>query len=537
MSNVLSEEKKQQVIALGRLGWSLRRIQQATRIRRETASGYLKAAGVALRPPGGWGRNPATAAKPAIEVATDPAVQKPVNPAPEVERQASRSPSSSACEPYREVIELGLSRGRNAMAIWQDLVDDHGFTGRYNSVKRFVRKQRGATSPEARVVIETAPGEEAQVDYGEGPMVRDPNTGKYRRMRMFVMTLGHSRKSVRLLVFRSSTQAWAELHEKAFRRLGGATRVVVLDNLKEGVLTPDLYDPALNPLYRDVLKHYGSVPLPCRVNDPDRKGKVESGVGHAQKTPLKGLRFETAEEAQAYLDRWEERWADTRIHGTTKRQVAAMFAEEQPALLALPVEPFRYYQYGERTVHLDGCVEVDAAYYGAPPGWIGRRVQVQWNDSHVRLLDPLTGNLLREHLRQQRGRHRIKDEDRSSKTPSSTRLLLARCEKAGQHIGAFCQGLHRHHGEVAVRRILGVLSMAKKYGVASAEDACAVALETGATEYRFVRRYLEHGPQLPLNLRQVDPLIRQLTLYRDLIQARTQQDSTTLNEDTSHESD
>ena len=92
------------------------------------------------------------------------------------------------------------------MAIWQDLVDDHGFTGRYNSVKRFVRQQRGVTSPEARVVIETAPGEEAQVDYGEGPMVRDPNTGKYRRMRMFVMTLGHSRKSVRLLVFRSSTQ-------------------------------------------------------------------------------------------------------------------------------------------------------------------------------------------------------------------------------------------------------------------------------------------------------------------------------------------
>jgi transposase len=538
VSNVLSEEKKQQVIALGRLGWSLRRIQQATRIRRETASGYLKEAGVAVRRPGGWGRNPATPAKPAIEVATDPGAEKPPDsPTPETERPPGRSPTSSACEPYREVIELGLSRGRNAMAIWQDLVDDHGFTGRYNSVKRFVRQQRGVISPEARVVIETAPGEEAQVDYGEGPMVRDPNTGKYRRMRMFVMTLGHSRKSVRLLVFRSSTQTWAELHEKAFRRLGGATRVVVLDNLKEGVLAPDLYDPTMNPLYRDVLKHYGAVALPCRVNDPDRKGKVESGVGHAQKTPLKGLRFETAEEAQAYLDRWEERWADTRIHGTTKRQVAAMFAEEKPALLALPVEPFRYYQYGERTVHLDGCVEVDAAYYGAPPGWIGRRVNVQWEDSHVRILDPLTGNLLREHLRQQRGRHRIKDEDRPSKTPLSTRLLLARCEKAGRHIGAFCQGLHRHHGEVAVRRILGVLSMAKKYGVASAEDACAVALETGATEYHFVRRYLERGPQLPLNLRQVDPLIRQLTLYRDLIQARTEQDSITLNEDTPHESD
>ena len=105
--------------------------------------------------------------------------------------------------------------------------------------------------------------------------------------------------------------------------------------------------------------------------------KVESAVGHGKKTPLKGQRFESLEQAQAYLDRWEANWADTRIHGTTKRQVATMFAEEKPTLLPLPVEPFRYYQYGERVVHLDGCVEVEVAYYGLPPGWIGRGVKVQ----------------------------------------------------------------------------------------------------------------------------------------------------------------
>jgi hypothetical protein len=139
---------------------------------------------------------------------------------------------------------------------------------------------------------------------------------------------------------------WAELHEKAFRRLGGTTRVVVLDNLREGVLSPDIYDPRLNPLYRDVLAHYGVTALPCKVRDPDRKGKVESGVGHVQKTPLKGKKFESLEEAQAYLDHWEEHWADKCIHGRTKRQLAAMFAEEKPFLQALPLEPFRYYQYG-----------------------------------------------------------------------------------------------------------------------------------------------------------------------------------------------
>ena len=236
------------------------------------------------------------------------------------------------------MIAEALGRGRNAMAIWQDLVDDHGFRARYASVKRFVLKLRGSAPAEARVVITTAPGEEAQVDYGEGPMVRDAGTGKYRRTRLFVMTLGYSRKSVRLIVARSSAQVWAELHERAFRRLGGTVRILVLDNLREGVIAPDVYDPTLNPLYRDVLAYYGVVALPCRVRDPDRKGKVESAVGHAQKTPLKGLRFETLEEAQAYLDRWEEHWADTRIHGTTKRQVSVMFAEEKPALRELPLE-------------------------------------------------------------------------------------------------------------------------------------------------------------------------------------------------------
>ena len=515
----MSEAKREQVIALGRLGWSLRRIEKAVHIRRETVGGYLRAAGIPVRPPGAWGRR--DPAKPANEVITDFGAESTGESATAADPVPGRSASASACEPWREVIELGLSRGRNAKAIWQDLVDDHAFTGGYQSVRRFAGKLRGSSSPEARVVITTPPGEEAQVDYGSGPIVRDPQTGRYRRTRLFVLTLGYSRKSVRFLVFRSSTRVWAELHEKAFRRLGGATRVVVLDNLREGVLTPDVYDPSLNPLYRDVLHHYGAVALPCRVRDPDRKGKVEAGVAHAKKTPLKGLRFESLEEAQEYLDRWEERWADTRIHGTTKRQVSAMFAEERPALLELPLEPFRYYQCGERTVHLDGCVEVEAAYYGAPPGWIGRRVRVQWNTSHVRIIDPLTGQLLREHLREQRGRHRIRDEDRPRRTPLTTQQLLARAEKAGAHIGALCQTMHRNHGETAVRRILGVLSLAKKYGIASTDEACAMGLETGACEYHFVRRYLERNLQLPLNLRQVDPLIRQLTLYRDLIEKRT----------------
>ena len=148
MSNVLSDDKKQQVIALGKLGWTLRRIEQATGVRRETASSYLKAAGIGVRPAGSWGRRPPS--KPANEVTTDSSDSKPANEVttdfirPFLAKPQGVLPSSSACEAFREIIEVGLGRGRNAMAIWQDMVTDLGFSGDYQSVKRFVRKLRGA---------------------------------------------------------------------------------------------------------------------------------------------------------------------------------------------------------------------------------------------------------------------------------------------------------------------------------------------------------------------------------------------------------
>lgn len=528
------------MLALGRLGWTLRKIEAETGIRRETASGYLKGAGIAVRaertrrPPKPASQEPVItdpgAPKPASqkEVSIDSVPLSPVDspvrsPMGEGLPRPERAPTASACEPYRALIEQAAQQGRNAMAIWQDLVADHGFGAQYASVLRFVRTLSGVPTSKERAVIVTPPGQEAQVDYGQGPMVRDPSTGKYRRTRLFVMTLGCSRKSVRLLCFRSSTRMWAELHERAFQRLGGAPRVVVLDNLREGVLHPDLYDPVLNPLYRDVLAHYGAVALPCRVRDPDRKGKVESAVGHAQSTPLKGLRFETLAAAQEYLDRWESRWADTRIHGTTKRQVAAMFAEEKPHLVPLPLAPFRYYQHGVRTVHLDGCVEVDAAYYHAPPGFIGRQVAVQHDGTWVRILDEKTGELLREYLRQARGRRAVLLDDLPKQTPKSTHKLLSAARHAGPHIGAMCEAIFRRDSEAGVRRIQGVMGLCKKHGRPAVDHACDTLLEAGVIDYRAVRRFLEHRqPPPPLALKQVDPLIRELTHYRDVIARRVQ---------------
>jgi hypothetical protein len=178
MSNVLDNDKQQQILALGRLGWSLRRIEQTLAVRRETVSGYLKAAGIVVH---GRGRRSESKPKPAIseEVSTDlgakPAITHEgvstdlVRPPP-----PGRAPSASTCEPYREIIVEALGRGRNAVAIWQDLVDDHGFPAHYSGVRRFVLTLRGTRPAEARVVITTAPGE----DYGESPVMVSPEEAR-----------------------------------------------------------------------------------------------------------------------------------------------------------------------------------------------------------------------------------------------------------------------------------------------------------------------------------------------------------------------
>ena len=227
---------------------------------------------------------------------------------------------------------------------------------------------------------------------------------------------------------------------------------------------------------------------------------------------------------------WKKRrliWTAGKNAGPIRVSTAPRNAKSRPCspkknrhLLPLPLEPFRYYQYGERVVHLDGCVEVEAAYYGLPPGWIGRLVKVQWDALHVRILIPDTNQLLREHLRQKRGWYRIKEEDHPKRIPFSTAHLLRRAGRAGTQIGALRVAIYQRQGEAGIRRILGVLSLAKKYGTAAVEDACAAALDIGVQEYRFVRRYLERRPQL--TLRQVDPLIRELTEYRDFINLKTQ---------------
>jgi transposase len=420
-----------------------------------------------------------------------------------------RSRHSSASD-HAGWIEAEVAKGRNAVAIYQDLVEHYGYAGSYDSVKRFARRFR-TSNPKVSCRFETPPGQEAQVDYGEGAPTRDPRTGKYRKPRLFVMTLGMSRHAFRKVVWRSSQQTWCELHEEAFAYFGGTPKTIRLDNLKEGVIDPDIYEPELNALYAATLAH-GAVAIPCRPYAPDLKGTVESAVGHTQSTALKGRRFESLEEQNAFLQRWNERWAFTRIHGTTKSQVREMFAEEQPALIGLPPTRFEYYRVVERRVHVDSYIEVDGAYYSAPPRYVGTSVIVHAGRLWLRIIDPRTKQCIREHITTDRGRRRTVETDLPKQTPPQVHRLVAHVAAAGPSCRDFAHAMEAERGALALRPLFGLCDLLKRHGAERVDRACALALSTGTLRLRFLRKALAIENLPPLL--QQHAVIESISTYR-----------------------
>jgi len=421
-----------------------------------------------------------------VSVASQIAPPWPPAPRPCAPDTATTTISSSLCEPHREFIEAQLRLKRNATAIYQDLVDQHSFGGQYNSVKRFVAKLRHK-EPEQFDRLSFLPGEEMQVDYGEGAPTRVLGSDKYRRPRLFVATLRYSRASFRCVVWKSSQQIWAELHERAFRHFGGCPQYVVLDNLKEGVLKPDLYEPDLNPVYAATLAHYGVVADPARVRDPNRKGTVEHAIGHTQATALKGRRFESIQAQNEFLAHWEKNWASKRIHGTERRQVQAMFADEQSHLKPLPLLGMQYFDEVQRTVCDDSCVRVDHSSYAARPAAIGSKVLVRIYAQRIEIRDLASGNLLRSHPKAERPGTVVLPLDERVFNPSrETRLILRQASEIGEHAARLCQLLFAIEGRVGQRKLWGIVGLARKYPVHCVETACAQALEQGVYSYKRV---------------------------------------------------
>src|SRR5947207_4579104 len=356
MPNYLKMPKKSQVLALLELGWSDRRIEAETGVRRETVSGYdaARQANAAKTFPGsGPSPPPNTADVPTSDGSNAAKTFAGSESKPAKTFLGSTPRPRFAAVRYRTAITEKLDAGLSLQRIWQDLVEEYGYGASYESVKRFAR----TIAPIRRAVgvFHCAPGAEAQVDFFRGAPTLDPATGEWRRPWVFRMTLGHSRHGYEDAVWDQKLETFLRLHERAFHDLGGVPLVVRHDNLKAAVERACFFDPDSHDVYLAFAAHWGFTPLPTRPRHPQENGKQERSGGYVKTNALKGRRFDSLAAQNAFLRHWNRTIARLRIHGTTRRQVWTHFVEaEQRALQPLAGEAFPYFASGERTVHTDG---------------------------------------------------------------------------------------------------------------------------------------------------------------------------------------
>jgi hypothetical protein len=291
----------------------------------------------------------------------------------------------------------------------------------------------------------------------------------------------------------------------------------------------DWFDPEINPKVRSFGEHYGTVFLPTRPYTPRHKGKVERGVDYVQETALRGRSFAALEEQNRFLLDWELTVADTRVHGTTRRHVGNHFLEaERAALLPLPLEPFPSFREARRTVHRDGHVEVDRAYYSVPPEYLARGVWVRWDARLVRIFNDRM-EPLEVHVKQEPGRFSTKGShiaaEKISGVERGAAWQLARVRRIGPESARWAEEVVEARGVEAVRVLIGLSSLAGRHPAAAIERACGIASSYGAYHLRTVRALIARDAptQEMMSFMSEHPMIRPLSDYGRFVHDAFQQ--------------
>lgn len=492
MANILRVEQQQTISRLAALGWSIRKIARELKLHRKTVKAYF--AETKIDPKCTTISTAGDAPKCAIST-------------------AGKMGRKCACDFHASVIEAKCQAGLSAQRIYQDLKTEGQFAGSYESVKRFVRRLKQSL-PEPVWRIEVQPGEEAQVDFGVGAPVRLAD-GRSKRSWVFRTVLSYSRKAYSEAVFEQKTETFARCLENAFRHFGGAPATLNLDNLKAAVLKADWADPELNPKLAEFARHYGTVILPCLPRTPEHKGKVESSIKYVKSNALAGRSFDSLAAQNAWLLEWESTVADQRIHGTTKRQVAQLFAQEKAALRSLPPSLFPCFQEGPRTVHRDGYVEVAKSYYAVPPEYIGARVWARWDAREVRVYNE-RWEQIQIHRRLEPGAFSkvLGIGGGAGKLQSNLEYWAGRAGELGSACAQWSQGLVQRRGIEAMRSLMGLVNLTDKHSFRAVNEACARAVAADLWRLRDVRALLQsQEAQTQLSFAEHHPLIRNLSEY------------------------
>jgi transposase len=527
MANQLSMAQVHAIQVLLDQGWSRRKIAEELGIHRDTVARYAR---LARAGPGLAGSEGGS--KPAKVITGSDGDNQPSPATGAAPVTTGEATSRSRCEPFREIILGELEQGLSAQRIWQDLREEHGFADGYQSVQRFVRHLQNARPLPFRR-MECEPGQQAQVDFGTGAPVIIPDgqplpagvKTRRRRTHIFRIVLSHSRKAYSEVVYRQTAEQFIRCLENAFWYFGGVPRTLVIDNLKAAVTRADWFDPELTPKIQTFCEHYNTVILPTRPRMARHKGKVERIVGYAQDNALKGRTFPSLADQNHHLLEWEAKVADTRIHGTTQKQIKKCFEEvERPALLLLPANRFPLFQEGRRKVNRDGHVEVDKAYYSVPPEYLGREVWARW-DSHVVRIFNHRFEQICMHARLEPGRFSTHDrhihEQKRSGIERGAAYYLNKAGLIGPRTAQWAEQMVQCRGIQGVRPLMGLLSLSKRHPANAIERACEIALGHGAYRLRTIRELIRREGDHQEKFEFIDehPIIRSLSEYGDLVHA------------------
>jgi transposase len=419
--------------------------------------------------------------------------------------QASLPPAPpqtvSSVEPHRAAVLDLLARGLEIEALYQRLREDHGFTGKYSAVWRFVRKLE-PQRPEATVRVEVPPGTEAQVDFGDAGRMFDPVQQKLRRAWAFVMTLSWSRHQYVEFVFDQRVPTWLTLHRHALEFFGGTPQRIVLDNLKAAIVQASWDDPQVQRAYRDCAEHYDFLISPCRPATPQHKGKVESGgVHYVKRNFLAGRDYTTAHHHLQHANqdalRWVRETAGQRKHGTTKQLPLPQFeAVERAALRPLPPEPFEVVTWKQVKLHRDCYLTFDNAYYSAPHRFLGEVLWVRGTAKTVQICREFEVIATHSRATQPGQRQTVLAHLPPEKVVGLTLTPQACLERAAQIGPRTAEAVAHLLAERPIDRLRAVhrlLGRSEKGDPARLERACDRALTFGDVSIRTIENILKTG--------------------------------------------
>lgn len=412
----------------------------------------------------------------------------------------STEPAAAPLFPHRDQISHWLEKEKLTLTKTHLKLGRMGVVVSYSTLYRYARAEFGYGAPAVTVrLAETAPGEVAQADFGRMGLVFDRETGKRRVLHALIVTLVFSRHQYVYLTFRQDLDALIAGLEEAWEWFGGATRRLIVDNMKAAVVKSDRYDPVFNRTFQEYSLFRGFIIDPAPARHPEAKGCVENQVKYVRDNFFSGEEFTDRDHAQSAARTWCRTIAGLRTHGTTRKRPLLVFEqEEQPVLLPLAAERFDVPAFAECTVHRDHHVRFKNALYSVPTGYVGKEVGVRGDSALVRIY--YQQQLIKTHPKVAKGKRSTDfgdyPKEKSAYAMRDVDYYIRTAKSRGDSQGAFMEKLLSGVVPWAyIRQAQALLRLYDKYGNTRLEAACNRALAFGLMNVKRVEGIITQSLQ------------------------------------------